>query len=129
MVSPVPQHPSVSVPSPHAVLRVRVAVLGAIAAAASALLLAGCDPQTVAAVTLAAATGSVEVGARLTTPYPAPWIRVSVLVVILILVIVLLGTGHPPLASVGVVLVTAGYSAKIAVRLAGRRPADPRLPS
>jgi hypothetical protein len=110
------------------VLRARVAVLGAIGATACVLLLTGCAPQTVTAVTLTAAIGSVEIGARLTTPYPAPWIRVSVLVVILILVIVLLDTGHSPLTSVGVVLVAAGYSANIAVRLTGLQPAAPLLP-
>lgn len=129
MNSSAPQNPPASGLTPRAVLRARVAVLGVIGAAACALLLTGCDPQTVTAATLTAAIGSVEIGTQLTTPYPAPWIRVCVLVVILILVIVLLGTGHPPLASVGVVLVAAAYSAKIAVRLTGQRPACPRLPS
>jgi hypothetical protein len=107
----------------------RVAVLGAIGAAVCALLLTGLGPQTVTAATVAAAAGSVEISARLTTPYPAPWVRVWVLVVILVLVIVLLGTGHPPLASVGAVLVAAGYSARVAVRLTGRQATVGRLAS
>lgn len=129
MGSPLPQDPPASGPTPRAVLRARVVVLGAIGAAACALLLTGCDPQTVTAATMTAAIGSVEIGTRLTTPYPAPWIRVCVLVVILILVIVLLSTGHPPLTSVAAVLVAAGFSAKIAVRLTGRQPAGLPLPS
>lgn len=128
MGSPLPQSPPSSGQSPRAVLRARVAALGAIGATACALLLAGCEPQAATAATLAAATGSVAIGTQLTTPYPAPWIRISVLVVILILVIVLLGTGHPPVVSVGVVLVATGYAAEIAVRLTGLRPAATRLP-
>jgi hypothetical protein len=129
MGSSVPQTPPASGQTPRAVLRARVAVLGAIGSAACALLLTGCDPQTVTAATLTAACGSVEIGSRLTTPYPAPWTKIFVLVVVLILVIVLLSTGHSPLASVGVVLVAVGYSAKIAVRLTELQPASPRLPS
>jgi hypothetical protein len=129
MGSSVPQTPLASGQTPRVVLRARVAVLGAIGAAVCALLLTGCDPQTVTAATLTAACGSVEIGSRLTTPYPAPWTRILVLVVVLILVIVLLGTGHSPLPSVGVVLVAVGYSAKIAVQLTELPPASLRLPS
>jgi hypothetical protein len=95
--------------------------------ALGSLLGLGLDPVRAATIAAVATAGGVEVGCRLTAPYPALKIRVTVLVIILVVVVHLVGQGHSPIPTLAVVLVTASVATEIARRLTGLPYRLPKL--
>ena len=111
----------------HRELRIRVAVLAAMLAAACSLLALGYGPSVVVATAATACVGGVQIGCRITAPTVAPVIRCVVLVIVLVVVVGLLGWGYPPAVAVGVVLSVAACAAESSRRMAGQSYRLPRL--
>jgi hypothetical protein len=111
-------------PVPHMQvdLHARLAVLGVTGAAVVAMTALGCSLPDAVISALAAATGGIEICARLTEPYPAPWIRIIGLIVILVLVIIMLSAGLAPVAAAAMALTVTGTSVEVARRLAHQSP-------
>ena len=97
----------------------RVAVLLLTSSAVSALLQAGVPPVEAVLIALLASAGGVEVGCRLTGPFPALRIRVVVVIVVVSAVLGAVTAGFPPFASVGLVVLAAACAVEIGRRLTG----------
>jgi hypothetical protein len=109
-------------------LPARLCLLASVITAATVLKAAGFSAVLAAVIALVAGAGAVEIACRLTTPFPAPRIRVGVVVVILAYVtIVVQAVPYPPLTAVVVALGTAAGAAEIARRLTGMRYLPVRL--
>jgi hypothetical protein len=108
-----------SAADPSSSLHARVAVLSAMIGTFVGLLGVGLDLARAATIAAVATAGGVEIGCRLTAPYPAPKVRVTVLVIILVVVVHLIGRGYLPAPILAVVLVTASVATEIARRLTG----------
>jgi hypothetical protein len=108
-------------------LSARLAVLTAAAGMASALLALDLNLVVAITSTLVSTAGGVEVGCRLTAPYPAPKVRIGVLVIILVFVVSLLAVGYHPAVCIGTVLAAGWCAAAIARRVTGAPLRLPRL--
>lgn len=95
----------------------RLSILTAMCGAVGALLAVGVAPIEAAAIAVAATTGGVSIGCRLTLPHVAPRVVVSVLVAVLALVVNVVRLGYPAPVCTAVVLVTAWCTAELARRL------------
>jgi hypothetical protein len=104
-----------------------LSVLAAMFGMFGALLIVGYPMPLAATVSCLTTAAAVEVGCRLTAPFPVSGARVSVVVLVVVFVVTLICLQQPWTAAVGAVLGTAVPAAEIARRLTGHSYRLPRI--
>lgn len=108
-------------------VKARISVLATVTAMVGVLLILGYPPFLAAAAACLTTAGAVEVGCRLTTPFPSLKVRAFAVLVVVVLVITLICLGYPWALAVGGTLGTAVLATEIARRVTGQGYRLPRL--